>query len=116
MAQCAAAEAVLQARVDLRAYLVPRPEWRGRASAILRELAVAPESLSALQLADLLDVSVRPKVTDLRALLRANDSMFGQVRRGASSSAFATSSDPAITPGVAVAARPAPVIPAAHRR
>ena len=51
-------------------------------SAILRELAVAPESLSAQQITDLLDPSVRPTVTDLRAFLRANDAMFDQVRRG----------------------------------
>jgi hypothetical protein len=73
-------EAVTQARLDLRALLVPRPGQRTRASAILRELAVAPESLSAQQLTDLLDAP--PRVTDLRAFLRANDAIFRQVRRG----------------------------------
>jgi hypothetical protein len=78
----AAAQAVSQAQADLRGCLVPSPAQRGVTSAVLRGLAVAPESLSAQQLADLLAPSVRPKVTNLRAFLRANDAMFGQVRRG----------------------------------
>ena len=78
----AGAEAVTQAKLDLHALLVPRPGQRSRASAILRELAVAPEPLSAQQLASLLDASQRPRVADLRALLRANDALFGQARRG----------------------------------
>jgi hypothetical protein len=83
MAKYAAATgAVLQAQADLRGCLVPRPEQRSVTSAVLRELAVAPESLSAQQIADLLAPSVRPRVTDLRAFLRANDAMFAQVRRG----------------------------------
>lgn len=48
----------------------------------MRELAIAPASLSAQQLADLLDESVRPKVADLRAFLRTNDAIFNEVRRG----------------------------------
>lgn len=78
----AATGAVNQAQLDLRACLVPRPEQRSTESAILRELAVAQEPLSAQQVADLLDASMRPRVTDLRAFLRANDAMFKEVRRG----------------------------------
>jgi hypothetical protein len=41
------------------------------------------ESLSAQQLAELIDPSVRPSVADLRACLRAKDkTLFTQVRRG----------------------------------
>ena len=67
---------VQQARLKLRANLVPKPEQRSTASAILRELAVAPESLSAQQLADLLDAPLRPRVADLRAYLRGNEALF----------------------------------------
>jgi hypothetical protein len=77
-----ATEVVLQARLQLRACLVPEPEQRTTASAILRELAVAPESLSAQHLAGLLDVPLRPGIADLRAYLRGNEAMFAQVRRG----------------------------------
>ena len=78
-----AAEVVYQARVKLRASMVPKPEDRTPVSAILRELALSPESLSAAQLAELLDPSVRPSVADIRAFLRAHDNMvFQQVRRG----------------------------------
>jgi hypothetical protein len=74
---------VYQAHVRLRACVVPRPEQRTPLSAILRELALSPESLSAQQLAELLDPSVRPSVTGLRAFLRAHDTaVFRQVRRG----------------------------------
>jgi hypothetical protein len=77
-----ATEVVQQARLKLRACLVPKPEQRSTASAILRELAAAPESLSAQQLADLLDAPLRPRVADLRSYLRGNDALFAQVRRG----------------------------------
>jgi hypothetical protein len=51
--------------------------------AILRELALAEESLSAQQLADLLAPPARPPVPDLRAFLRQHHStVFKQVRRG----------------------------------
>ena len=67
----------------LRACVVPSPQQRTPVSAIMRELALSPESLSAQQLADLLDPSVRPSVADLRAFLRAHDAtVFAQVRRG----------------------------------
>jgi hypothetical protein len=79
----AAAEVAHQGRLLLRACVVPRPEQRSVASAILRELALAPESLSAQQLAELLDSPMRPSVTDLRAWLRQHDgTVFRQVRRG----------------------------------
>ncbi len=78
-----AAEVAYRGRLLLRACVVPRPEQRSTASAILRELALSPESLSAQQLAELLDPSVRPSVADLRAYLRELDGMvFDQVRRG----------------------------------
>jgi hypothetical protein len=77
-----ATEVIQQARLKLRANIVPKPEQRTTASAILRELAVAPESLSAQQLADKIDASLRPKVADLRAYLRGNEALFAQARRG----------------------------------
>lgn len=74
---------VQRARVQLRACVVPKPEDRSPESAILRELAMSQESLSAQQLAELLDPSLRPSVADLRAYLRTNDkTLFTQVRRG----------------------------------
>jgi hypothetical protein len=79
----AAAEISYGGRVLLRACVVPRPEQRSTVSAILRELALAEESLSAQQLADLLDPPVRPPVAELRAWLRQHDgTVFDQVRRG----------------------------------
>lgn len=79
----AAAGEVYQGRVKLRACMVPKPEQRTPVSAILRELALSPESLSAAQLAELLDPSVRPSVADIRAFLRAYDNaVFKQVSRG----------------------------------
>ena len=61
----------------------PRPEQRTIGSAILRELALSPESLSAQQLAELLAPSGGHRSTDLRAFLRTHDgTVFDQVRRG----------------------------------
>jgi hypothetical protein len=78
-----ATERVNRGRALLRVSVVPRPGQRTPASAILREVGVARESLSAQQLADLLDPSVRPSVADLRAFLRSHDgTVFCQVRRG----------------------------------
>jgi len=72
-----------RASLKLRACAVPRPEQRTPVSAILRELALSSESLSAAQLTELLDPSVRPPVAELRAFLRAHDNeVFKQVRRG----------------------------------
>jgi hypothetical protein len=79
----AAAELVNNGHVRLRASVVPMPEHRSIASAIVRELALSSESLSAEQLAKRLDPSLRPPVADLRAFLRAHDdTVFDQVRRG----------------------------------
>ena len=89
-----AAQAVSEARATLRGSLVPRPAQRSATSAILRELAMAPGSLSAQQIADQLPQSVRPRITDLRAFLRANDAMFDQVRRGGYEARPALRSDP----------------------
>jgi len=78
-----AANDVYQARVTLQACMVPKPEARTSVSAILRELALSPESLSAAQLAEVLDPSVRLPVADIRAFLRKNDNAtVHQVRRG----------------------------------
>jgi hypothetical protein len=62
----AAAEVAHQGRVLLQACMVPRPEQRSTASAILRELALAEGSLPAQQLAELLDPPVRLSVASLR--------------------------------------------------
>ena len=78
-----AVDAVHQARLQLRASMVPKPERRTPVSAILRELALSSESLSAAQIAELLDPAARPSVDEIRAFLRANDqTVFNQVRRG----------------------------------
>jgi hypothetical protein len=74
---------IQQARRQLGGSVVPKPQLRSPTSAILRELAMSPESLSAQQLAELIDPYLRPSVRDLRAYLRANDkTLFTQVRRG----------------------------------
>ena len=71
------------ARAELRAKVVAGPADRSPGSAILRELALSEHSLSAQQLADRLDESVRPPVAGLRSYLRANDkALVYQVRRG----------------------------------
>jgi len=78
-----AADAAHQARLQLRACMVPSPQHRTTATAIIRQLALTPESLSAAQLAELLDPSVRLPVAELRAYLREHDgTVFRQVRRG----------------------------------
>jgi hypothetical protein len=78
-----ATEGVYRARLPLRTSLVPKPGHRTPVSAILRELALSPGSLSAAQLAELLDPAARPPVASLRAFLRAHDTtVFRQVRRG----------------------------------
>jgi hypothetical protein len=71
------------ARVQLYACVVPSPERRTPVSAILRELAMSEESLSAQQIADLLDQRLSPPSAEIRAYLRANEkTLFAQVRRG----------------------------------
>ncbi len=78
-----ATDGVYQARLQLRAVMVPKPVHRTPTSAILRELALSPESLSAAQIAELLYPAVRPSVAEIRDFLRANDeAVFNQVRRG----------------------------------
>jgi hypothetical protein len=60
-----------------------RAKRRTPVSAILRELAMSDESLSAQQIADLLDQRLKPPVAEIRGYLRANDkTLFAQVRRG----------------------------------
>jgi hypothetical protein len=79
----AAADKVHQARLQLRASLVPKPDQRTAVSGVMRELAITHDPLSAAQLAELLDTSVRPPVAKIRAFLRAYDGeVFRQVRRG----------------------------------
>jgi hypothetical protein len=77
------AEFVLAAQRRLRGCVVPRPEQRTIVSAIVREMAMSAEALSAQQLAGLLDSPVRPQVAELRAFLRQHDdTVFRQVRQG----------------------------------
>lgn len=74
---------VAVARTQLTACVVPGPPSRTPEIAAVRALAAAEESLSAQQLAELLDESVRPPVAQLRAYLRANnETMVYEVRRG----------------------------------
>ena len=71
------------AHAQLRASVVPGPQDRSSTSAILRELAVSGESLSAQQVAEALNDGVRPSVPTVRAFLRANTTtLFAEVRRG----------------------------------
>jgi len=77
------ADGVFRARLQLRACMVPRPEVRAPAAAIMRELALAPESLSAAQLAEQLEPAIRLRADRLREFLREHDgTVFDQVRRG----------------------------------
>ena len=49
----------------------------------MRELVMSPHSLSAAQIAELLNPCIRPSATQVRAFLRAYDNMmFEQVRQG----------------------------------
>jgi hypothetical protein len=78
-----ASSAVHHARNQLSASVVPIPEVRSVLSAVTRKLALAEESMSAQQLCDGLDDSVRPAVEPLRRFLHANKTtMFREVRRG----------------------------------
>jgi predicted nucleic acid-binding protein len=59
------------------------PIQRTVASAVLRQLAVAPESMSAQQIRDGLPDELQPSVLPLRAFLHANkQSLVAEVRRG----------------------------------
>jgi hypothetical protein len=78
-----AATDVEVARAQLRARIIAGPSTRSPGSAIVRELALSEYSMSAQELADRLDGSVRPSVPTLRNYLRANDNaLVYQVRRG----------------------------------
>jgi hypothetical protein len=75
--------AVHQAQSQLSACVVPSPEERSILSAVFRKLALSDESLSAQELCDVLDDSVRPAVKPLRRFLHANKTtVFHEVRRG----------------------------------
>lgn len=78
-----ATSAVHQAQAQLSACVVQGPEERSVLSAVFRKLALTDESLSAQQLCDVLDDSVRPAVDPLRRFLHGNKTtMFSEVRRG----------------------------------
>jgi hypothetical protein len=78
-----AARSAQQSREQLAGHLVPRAERATPAAAVLRELATAPESMSAQQLYDVLDAPVRAPVSSLRQFLHANaPSIFREGRRG----------------------------------
>jgi len=74
---------VQHAQEQLGACMVPGPEERSVASAVLRKLALADGSMSAQQLCDTLDSSVRPAVDPLRRFMHSNKTtVFREVRRG----------------------------------
>ena len=60
---------VNNAEGQLGACLVPGPKKQTPVSSVLRHLALPDSSMSAQQLCDVLDSSVRPMVPDLRAFL-----------------------------------------------
>ncbi|HEV2374446.1 MAG TPA: hypothetical protein VGS19_20080 [Streptosporangiaceae bacterium] len=74
---------VHRARHELGACMVPSPEQRSALSALVREMAISPTSLSAKQVAEMVTPSLRPKVADLRVFLRKYEhTVFKEVRRG----------------------------------
>ncbi len=78
-----AARSVQRSREQLDVHLVPSPERATAAAAVLRELAVAPESMSAKQLYDALGAPVRAPVGSVRDFLHANKhGIFSEARRG----------------------------------
>jgi len=78
-----ASTAVRQAQSHLSECVVPSPEERSVMSAVFRKLALTEESMSAQQLCEVLDDSVRPAVGPLRRFLHDNKTtMFREVRRG----------------------------------
>ena len=81
-----AASAVDRAGQLLGTYAVPAPDRRTPTATVLRELALAPGSMSAQQLYDRLEAGGRPTVSALRAFLHANkEGVFGKPDPGASS-------------------------------
>jgi hypothetical protein len=78
-----AISAVQQAEDQLVACVVPGPEDRSVTSAVFRKLAITDDSMSAQQLCEVLDDSVRPAVDPLRRFLHGNKTtVFREVRRG----------------------------------
>jgi len=78
-----AARSVQQSRERLTIHLVPSPGRATPTAAVLRELATAPEPMSAQELYDTLDASVRAPVASLRRFLHANKpSVFQEAGRG----------------------------------
>jgi len=78
-----AALSTQQSRERLAMYLVPRPQCVTPTAAVLRELATAPESMSATQLYDTLSAPVRAPVGALRDFLHTNKhSVFCEAHRG----------------------------------
>jgi nitrogenase subunit NifH len=78
-----AACAVQQAEDQLGAFVVRGPDERSVTSAVFRKLAMADDSLSAQQICNVLDDSVRPAVDPLRRFLHSNrTTVFREVRRG----------------------------------
>jgi len=74
---------VQRAREQLSSCVVPGPEDRSVTAAVFRKLAVADDAMSAQQLCDVLDDSVRPAVAPLRRFLHDNKATaFREVRRG----------------------------------
>jgi hypothetical protein len=74
---------VNNAEGQLGACLVPGPENPAPVSAVLRHLALADSSMSAQQLCDVLDDSVRPTVANLRAFLHGSKpNLVREARRG----------------------------------
>lgn len=78
-----AASSAYLAQELLGTYLVTAPDRQSSAAAIFRQLALSPDSMSAQQLHDSLDESVRPAIPTLRAFLHANKTtIFAEARRG----------------------------------
>jgi hypothetical protein len=78
-----AARSVQQSREQLAIHLVPPSECVTPTAAVLWELAITSEPMSAKQLYDTLDAPVRAPVGSLRDFLHTNKrSVFSEVRRG----------------------------------
>ncbi|MDA8302068.1 MAG: hypothetical protein M0005_11135 [Actinomycetota bacterium] len=79
----AASEAVQKAQDQLCGCVVPAPEKRTAPGAVFRLLAMSDDSMSAQQIYEALDQSVRPSVQPLRQWLHGNKAgLFREVRRG----------------------------------
>lgn len=79
----AASEAVQKAQDQLCGCVVPAPEKRTAPGAVFRLLAMSDDSMSAQQIYDVLDESVRPPLQPLRQWLHGNKAgLFREVRRG----------------------------------